>query len=83
MTRREECDRALDAILARGLPLAGIVPTQGDAPAAPKAGPRLPAEMSTLQNQEDAPPCNMCGAIMVRSGSCYKCVNCGETSGCS
>ena len=33
--------------------------------------------------QEDAPPCQECGSIMVRSGSCYKCVNCGSTSGCS
>jgi len=40
-------------------------------------------EMSTVQNQEDAPPCNVCGAIMVRSGSCYKCANCGSTSGCA
>jgi len=41
------------------------------------------AAMSTIQNQEDAPPCNVCGAIMVRSGSCYKCANCGSTSGCA
>jgi len=36
-----------------------------------------------FKNQEDAPPCHGCGAIMIRSGSCYKCLNCGETSGCS
>ena len=36
-----------------------------------------------FKNQEDAPPCHCCGAIMIRSGSCYKCLNCGETSGCS
>jgi len=41
------------------------------------------AEHSTVQNQEDAPPCNVCGSIMVRSGSCYKCANCGSTSGCA
>ncbi|MFH0881879.1 MAG: vitamin B12-dependent ribonucleotide reductase [bacterium] len=34
-------------------------------------------------NQSDAPPCTTCGSIMVRSGSCYKCLNCGTTSGCS
>ena len=33
--------------------------------------------------QEDAPPCPECGSIMVRNGSCYKCLNCGATSGCS
>ncbi len=33
--------------------------------------------------QEDAPPCPECGSIMVRNGSCYKCLSCGATSGCS
>ena len=34
-------------------------------------------------NQADAPPCHDCGCIMVRNGTCYKCLNCGATSGCS
>ncbi|MFN7019723.1 MAG: adenosylcobalamin-dependent ribonucleoside-diphosphate reductase [Phycisphaerales bacterium] len=34
-------------------------------------------------NQEDAPACDACGAITVRSGTCYKCVNCGSSMGCS
>ena len=38
---------------------------------------------AAMQNQEDAPPCSTCGSIMVRSGSCYKCANCGNTSGCA
>ena len=33
--------------------------------------------------QSDAPSCADCGAIMVRNGACYKCLNCGATSGCS
>jgi ribonucleoside-diphosphate reductase alpha chain len=33
--------------------------------------------------QSDAPACNDCGAIMVRNGSCYQCLNCGATYGCS
>jgi ribonucleoside-diphosphate reductase alpha chain len=33
--------------------------------------------------QADAPACKECGAIMTRSGSCYRCANCGSTSGCS
>jgi len=31
----------------------------------------------------DAPPCATCGHITVRSGTCYKCLNCGSTTGCS
>jgi ribonucleoside-diphosphate reductase alpha chain len=31
----------------------------------------------------DAPSCSVCGSIMVRNGSCYKCMSCGSTSGCS
>ena len=31
----------------------------------------------------DAPVCDTCGALMVRNGACYKCLNCGNTSGCS
>jgi len=38
---------------------------------------------AAMQNQEDAPPCSTCGSIMVRSGACYKCGNCGTTSGCA
>ena len=36
-----------------------------------------------FENQADAPACHECGSIMVRSGSCYRCTNCGATSGCS
>jgi ribonucleoside-diphosphate reductase alpha chain len=38
---------------------------------------------STFLYQQDAPSCHECGSIMVRNGSCYKCLNCGSTSGCS
>jgi len=37
----------------------------------------------TVDLGADAPSCHDCGAIMVRNGSCYKCMNCGSTSGCS
>ncbi len=33
--------------------------------------------------QSDAPACNVCGHIMMRSGTCYKCLNCGTQGGCS
>jgi ribonucleoside-diphosphate reductase alpha chain len=38
---------------------------------------------ATIDNQSDAPICDMCGSMMVRNAACYKCLNCGNTSGCS
>jgi ribonucleoside-diphosphate reductase alpha chain len=38
---------------------------------------------TTYISQADAPSCPDCGALMVRNGSCYRCHNCGSTSGCS
>jgi ribonucleoside-diphosphate reductase alpha chain len=37
----------------------------------------------TFDVSSDAPACDTCGSIMVRSAACYKCMNCGSTSGCS
>ena len=50
--------------------------------------PRGGAPVTTISSvtslyQQDAPPCPDCGAIMIRSGACYKCLNCGAVSGCS
>jgi len=52
--------------------------------AAPRGGAPV-ASISSVTSlyQQDAPPCPDCGAIMIRSGACYKCANCGGTSGCS
>ena len=51
-----------------------LAPKNADAPNKPGA---------TFLYQQDAPSCSDCGAIMVRNGACYKCLNCGTTSGCS
>ena len=48
-----------------------------------KAEPKAGFAGAAIQSQEDAPPCSTCGSIMIRSGSCYKCANCGTTSGCA
>ena len=40
-------------------------------------------DLKSMFALDDAPTCAGCGSIMVRNGSCYKCMNCGETSGCS
>ena len=39
--------------------------------------------MKSMYDMGDAPSCATCGAIMTRSGSCYRCMSCGNTSGCS
>ena len=52
-------------------------------PAVARATTPANGRFAAIQNQEDAPPCSTCGSIMVRSGACYKCSNCGTTSGCA
>jgi ribonucleoside-diphosphate reductase alpha chain len=59
----------------------GLVPLR--AAVAGGSGAQTPAQPYGIVNQADAPSCSDCGAIMVRSGACYKCANCGGTSGCS
>jgi ribonucleoside-diphosphate reductase alpha chain len=39
--------------------------------------------LAGLVDMGDAPSCSFCGAIMTRNGSCYRCMSCGSTSGCS
>jgi ribonucleoside-diphosphate reductase alpha chain len=52
--------------------------------ALPKAPAASPASLGfSISPQADAPSCPDCGSIMIRNGACYKCVNCGATSGCS
>lgn len=41
------------------------------------------AEKMLSSMMGDAPPCPTCGHITIRNGSCYKCLNCGSTTGCS
>lgn len=44
---------------------------------------RTEAEMRIFENSTDAPMCDTCGSMMIRNGACYKCLECGSTSGCS
>jgi len=52
-----------------------LPPKEADAP--------NPKPHAAFLYQQDAPSCSDCGSIMVRNGACYKCLNCGSTSGCS
>jgi ribonucleoside-diphosphate reductase alpha chain len=47
------------------------------------AGRDVDGPLEFILPEADAPTCADCGAIMVRNGACYKCLNCGSTSGCS
>jgi ribonucleoside-diphosphate reductase alpha chain len=57
---------------------------QKQQPATVKASNGLGAVNAAAKSmQSDAPACNTCGHITVRSGTCYKCLNCGNSMGCS
>jgi ribonucleoside-diphosphate reductase alpha chain len=76
---------------AREGPVASAAPTNGNGNGNGKTnGTRntlgslgIGRSQVTFSAQADAPSCAECGSIMVRNGSCYKCLNCGSTSGCS
>ncbi len=54
-----------------------------EAPAETGVGENFNIAAPALVFTADAPTCSDCGSIMTRNGSCYKCENCGATSGCS
>ena len=55
-------------------------PATAAAPVKPVPADSNPIKISFV-GQEDAPACSDCGSIMIRNGTCYKCLNCGSTSG--
>jgi ribonucleoside-diphosphate reductase alpha chain len=63
----------------------GVAQSAAKETALPAASMSADADMEgkVFVSQADAPPCHVCCSIMVRSGACYKCLNCGATSGCS
>ena len=77
------------------LPSEGGATVNNLPPGASPAARKLPASTRTVEAQTaeadprtysgdtDAPACPTCGSITVRNGACYKCVNCGSTTGCS
>jgi ribonucleoside-diphosphate reductase alpha chain len=74
-------------LLNRVVPLIAHEPapapsTKGNGHAAP-LDVGAPGSHRRLNSTPDAPPCPRCGWLTVRSGTCHKCENCGETTGCS
>jgi ribonucleoside-diphosphate reductase alpha chain len=74
---------ARSAVMSEGLE--GRVVNRSEAPAAytePHGGGNpLDAHLDAMMG--DAPVCDVCGHITVRNGACYKCLNCGNSMGCS
>jgi len=63
---------------------AGSAPSSAQSPSLKDRGIYHAADaMREMYEMGDAPSCSTCGAIMVRNGSCYRCMSCGSTSGCS
>ena len=91
MSRIRERDRGMGSTSAPG----GSIPPEAQssitASASASHGPTLQDRglfhaseaMRSMYEMGDAPSCSTCGAIMVRNGSCYRCMSCGSTSGCS
>jgi ribonucleoside-diphosphate reductase alpha chain len=83
----------IKAALAAGqypLPLQGAVAPVAGGSVNTEAAPLSAASPVPLayrapraNGHSDAPACASCGWIMIRSGTCYRCENCGSTSGCS
>jgi ribonucleoside-diphosphate reductase alpha chain len=77
---RRAVNRPVPDLAVRGESDTGVV--------AKLATPSVPASgaatlTSTFVNMHDAPSCPKCGHIAVRNGACFKCLNCGESLGCS
>ena len=85
--------RSLAAPAAEGIgdlngsaePSVGRAPLRpGSGQASPAGGPMHAADaLAEIVDLGDAPTCSFCGSIMTRNGSCYRCMSCGSTSGCS
>jgi ribonucleoside-diphosphate reductase alpha chain len=77
--QQELIDRVVPLTAAEPAPSNG----NGHAVSATAAQLGAPAPYRRLNSTPDAPPCPRCGWLTVRSGTCHKCENCGETTGCS
>jgi ribonucleoside-diphosphate reductase alpha chain len=84
--------KSLMDYIARWLELRFLTGDQGDLfkalptpiqPATDANGADPVGALGELIQMGDAPACNICGSLMVRSGTCYRCMTCGSTSGCS
>jgi ribonucleoside-diphosphate reductase alpha chain len=72
--------------MANQLPAAGDVDAgvaRAPSPAMGSGSVHAADQLRDIVDLGDAPTCSFCGSIMTRNGSCYRCMSCGSTSGCS
>ncbi|MBK5255402.1 MAG: vitamin B12-dependent ribonucleotide reductase [Vicinamibacteria bacterium] len=82
-TRENEGEPALSPATTSETPRPTPVPLAAKPAATPSVSSPNAQAMVAFKVQADAPPCHECGSLMVRNGACYRCANCGATSGCS
>jgi ribonucleoside-diphosphate reductase alpha chain len=76
------------AVKAASMPISSVLPN-GNAAQSPEASSHSPSNLAQGAQQMlgsmmgDAPSCHVCGHITIRNGTCYKCLNCGTSLGCS
>jgi ribonucleoside-diphosphate reductase alpha chain len=74
----------LSSVRVVGVVSSGVQPVKAQKPIVAKADNAMDAiNAASRAMQSDAPACNVCGHIMMRSGTCYKCNNCGNQGGCA
>ena len=82
-TTEDETTREIKPVLETALREAQSTLFEAHSNARVTVANALSGFVATFNNTADAPICDTCGAIMVRNAACYKCLNCGSTSGCS
>ena len=83
LERLKEAQATAEAAPANNGPVKPLDLATREQPSLPGMPGSSRDERRIFQAQSDAPPCSSCGEIMIRNGACYKCLNCGTTSGCS
>lgn len=87
---KEECKKFMDEQFAddadsdkQETPITAAAKKPDTPKAMDESTRREEREKIVFVQQADSPNCSECGNIMVRNGNCYKCIECGSTSGCS
>ncbi|HRO17465.1 MAG TPA: vitamin B12-dependent ribonucleotide reductase, partial [Ferruginibacter sp.] len=85
-TGTKEWDNVTPPTIGEQLPEMSTVRLVSTTTSVKSTAPKMGMDAVSAANksmQGDAPACNVCGHITVRSGTCYKCLNCGNSLGCS